>query len=86
MKIKVLKPFRDKQTEETYKVDQIVEITEERYAEIKRTASFNVQFEVVGKIDLDNLTKKEIVQHAKEKEIELDMEMTKKDMIKKIDE
>lgn len=86
MKIRVLKPFKDKHTKEIYEVGQEVEVTEERYAEIKRTASFNVRFEEVEEIDLNNLTKEEIIEYAKESEIELDMEMTKKDMIKKLDE
>lgn len=85
MKIKILKSFVDKYTKEKYEVGQIVELTEERYAEIKRTASFNIQFEEVEEKDLDKMTKEELVEYAKEeKEVELEMEMTKKEMLKKI--
>lgn len=34
MKVKVLKPFRDKYTKEIYKKGSIIEVTEERAAEI----------------------------------------------------
>lgn len=87
MKIKVLKSFADKHTKESYEVGQIVELTKERYAEIKRTASFNIQFEEVEDVNLESLNKEDLVKHAKEeKEIDLDMDMTKKEMIEKIEE
>lgn len=35
MKIKVLQPFTDKHTGERYKADAIIEVSEERLAEIK---------------------------------------------------
>ncbi|MDF2881680.1 MAG: hypothetical protein K0R54_2237 [Clostridiaceae bacterium] len=37
--------------------------------------------EEVMEINFDNMTKKELVEYAKEKSIELNMEMTKKEMI-----
>lgn len=87
MKIKVSKPFVDKHTKEKYEAGQEVELTEERYAEIKRTASFNIQFEEIKEKDLDKMTKEELIIYAKEeKDIELNMEMTKKEMVKKLNE
>ena len=35
MKVKVLQPFTDKQTDKRYKADDILEVSEERLAEIR---------------------------------------------------
>lgn len=36
MKVKVKSVFRDKHTKETYKVDQVIEVSKTRYNEIKQ--------------------------------------------------
>ena len=36
MKVKVISVFRDKYTKETYKVNQAIEVSKERYNEIKQ--------------------------------------------------
>jgi len=36
MKVKVLKPFRDKHTNEIYRKGQTIEVTKKRLAEIKK--------------------------------------------------
>lgn len=82
MKVKVLKNFRDKYTKDLHKKGTEIEITKERYEEINSTA-FGVLVKAVN-IDLDNMTKKELVEYAKNKDIELDMKMTKKEMIKEL--
>lgn len=36
MKVKVVSVFRDKYTKETYKVDDVIEVSKERYNEIEQ--------------------------------------------------
>lgn len=83
MKVKVLSKFRDKYTKEIYETGQIIDITHERYEEINSTAH-GVLVEKIQVVDFDSMTKKELVKYAKEKGIELDMKMTKAEMIKEL--
>jgi len=83
MKVKVLRKFRDKYTKEIYETGQIIDITHERYEEINSTAH-GVLVEKIQEVDFDSMTKKELVEYAKEKGIELDMKMTKAEMIKEL--
>jgi hypothetical protein len=83
MKVKVLRNFRDKYTKKLYKKGQIIDVTNERYEEINSTAH-GVLVEKIQEVDFDSMTKKELVEYAKEKGIDLDMSMTKKEMIKEL--
>lgn len=82
MKVKVIKQFKDKYTKVLHRETEIIEITKERFEEINST-SFGVLVEEVS-INLEDMTKKELVAYAKEKDIELDMKMTKKEMIEEL--
>ena len=83
MKVKVVKKFIDKYTKEVYETGQIIDITHERYEEINSTAH-GILVEKLDEIDLGSMTKKELVEYAKNKGIELDMRMTKAEMLKEL--
>ena len=83
MKAKVLKQFKDKYTKKLYKKGQIIDVANERYEEINSTAH-GILVKKLDKIDLGSMTKKELVEYAKNKGIELDMRMTKVEMIKEL--
>lgn len=84
MKAKVIKKFIDKYTKEVYEIGQIIEVANERYEEINSTAHGILVEKVEDDIDLSNMTKKELVEYAKNKGIELDMRMTKAEMLKEL--
>lgn len=87
IRVKVIRKFRDKL--DSYKIKktgEIIEVTKERYKELT-TSPFGVFVEklelvVDVEVDLEVMTKKELVEYAKNKGIELDMKMNKKEMIK----
>ena len=83
MKVKVLRSFRDKYTKQVYDKGQIIEVTNERYEEINST-THGILVEKLDEIDLGSMTKKELVEYAKNKGIELDMRMTKAEMLKEL--
>ena len=83
MKVKVVRRFRDKYTKKIYGIGEIIEVSHERYEEINSTA-YGVLVEKLDEIDLGSMSKKELVEYAKIKGIELDMRMTKADMIKEL--
>ena len=83
MKVKVLRRFKDKYTKQVYDKGRIIEVTNERYEEINSTAH-GILVEKLDEIDLGSMTKKELVEYAKNKGIELDMRMTKAEMIKEL--
>lgn len=83
MNVKVLRKFRDKYTKEVYEKGDIIEVTNERYEEINSTAH-GVLVEKIQEVDFESMTKKELVEYAKEKGIDLDMKMTKAEMIKEL--
>lgn len=83
MKVKVLRRFKDKYTKQVYDKGRIIEVTNERYEEINST-THGILVEKLDEIDLGSMTKKELVEYAKNKGIELDMRMTKADMIKEL--
>jgi len=84
MKAKVLRKFRDKYTKEIYETGQIIDITHERYEEINSTAHGVLVQSVEKKINLEDMTKKEIIEYAKSKGVELNTRMTKAEMIKEL--
>jgi len=83
MKVRVLRRFRDKYTKKIYGIGEIIEVTNERYEEINSTAH-GILVEKLDEIDLGSMTKKELVEYAKNKGIELDMRMTKAEMLKEL--
>jgi len=83
LNVKVLRKFRDKYTKEVYEKGDIIEVTNERYEEINSTAH-GVLVEKIQEVDFESMTKKELVEYAKEKGIDLDMKMTKAEMIKEL--
>ena len=82
MKVKVIRQFRDKYTKVLHKKDSILEVDKGRFEEINSTP-FGLLVEEIA-IDYENMTKKELVELAKEKDIDLDMKMTRKEMIKEL--
>jgi hypothetical protein len=84
MKAKVLRKFRDKYTKEIYETGQIIDITHERYEEINSTAHGVLVQSVEKRINLEDMTKKEIIEYAKSKGVELNTRMTKAEMIKEL--
>ena len=90
MKVKVIKQFKDKYTKVLHKKDSMLEIDRGRFEEINSTP-FGLLVEEIkedGEIDyiaLEKMNKDNIVKYAKEvMDIELDMKMTKKEMIKEL--
>ncbi len=83
LKVKVIKKFIDKYTKEVYEIGQIIDVANERYEEINSTAH-GILVKKVEEINFESMTKKELVEYAKNKGIELNMKMTKEDMIKEL--
>lgn len=83
LKARVLRRFRDKYTKKNYEKGDIIEVDNERYEEINSTAH-GILVEKLDEIDLGSMTKKELVEYAKNKGIELDMRMTKAEMLKEL--
>lgn len=92
MKVRVLKPFRDKETGSVLRPDLIIYLAEERVEEL--TSTLDPFVEVIeektieveeGNLvlpDFNKMTKENIIKFAKEvMEIELDKSMTKAEMI-----
>jgi len=91
MKVKVLRNFRDKYTKKLYKKGQIIDVTNERYEEINSTAHGvlvkaieEINAESGQKVNFEDMTKKEIIEYAKSKGVELNTRMTKAEMIKEL--
>lgn len=83
MKARVLRRFKDKYTKKIYEKGDIIEVDNERYEEINSTAH-GILVEKLDEINLGSMTKKELVDYAKNKGIELDMRMTKAKMIEEL--
>lgn len=82
MKVEVIKTFRDKHTKDLHEKGKILKISNERYEEINSTShGFLVK---ALEPNYNSMTKKELVEIAKEKGIELDMRMTKGEMVKEL--
>ena len=80
MKVKVVRRFRDKYTKQVYDKGQIIEVTNERYEEINSTAH-GILVEPIP-VDLENMTKAELLEYAEVKGIEgLNNRMTKAEII-----
>jgi len=80
MKVKVVRRFRDKYTKKIYGIGEIIEVTNERYEEINSTAH-GILVETIA-VDLENMTKAELLEYAEAKGIEgLNNRMTKAEII-----
>ena len=80
MKVKVLRRFKDKYTKQVYDKGRIIEVSNERYEEINSTAH-GILVEPIA-VDLENMTKAELLEYADEKGIEgLNNRMTKAEII-----
>jgi hypothetical protein len=94
MKVKVLQKFRDNKLKCIHNKDDVIEISKERYEEINSISSNLVEIKEEKTnlveateeetIKFDNMTKKEIVKFAENKGIDLDMKMTKKEMVEEL--
>lgn len=86
--VKVIKRFKDKYTKEIKEVGQVMKITKERYEQLATSPSgvFVEKLEIVEDevVYLDDMTKKEIIEYAESKGIELNPRMTKAEMIKEL--
>lgn len=90
MKAKVIKKFKDKLSDfKIREVGEIIEVNNERYDELIKSP-LGVFVEVINEeeggqeTDLENLTKKELVDHGSNLKLKLDMKMTKEEMIEEI--
>ena len=80
MKVRVLRRFRDKYTKKIYGIGEIIEVSHERYEEINSTA-YGILVEPIP-VDLENMTKAELLEYAEAKGIEgLNNRMTKAEII-----
>ena len=80
MKVKVLRKFRDKYTKQVYDKGRIIEVTNERYEEINSTAH-GILVQAIA-VNLENMTKAELLEYAEVKGIEgLNNRMTKAEII-----
>ena len=80
MKVKVVRRFRDKYTKKIYGIGEIIEVTNERYEEINSTAHGILVEPII--VDLENMTKAELLEYANAKGIEgLNNRMTKAEII-----
>lgn len=92
MKVKVLQKFRDNKLKCIHNEDDVIEISKERYEEInsissnlvKATDSNLVETTEEESINFDSMTKKEIVKFAEDKGMDLNMRMTKKEMVEEL--
>ena len=84
MKATVVSKFRDKYSKDIYEEGEIIEVSKERFVEINSTPYGVLVEEMKKGLDYDEMTKKEIVEHAEEKGIELNMRMTKEEMVKEL--
>lgn len=84
MKVKVLRRFKDKYTKQVYDKGRIIEVANERYEEINSTAHGILVQSIEEEINLEDMTKREIIKYAEKKGIELHPRMTKADMIKEL--
>lgn len=85
MKAKVKISFRDKYTDELYKIGDVIEVTEERFDEILSVGDFIETVSTKGRLDragLEGLKKDELIKLAEE--MELDATGTKADIIDRI--
>lgn len=85
MKVGVIKAFRDKDTKSILKPGQVIEVSEERFSELTGPQGVFVE-EIIEEPQVDsskfeNMNKTEIIEYAKSLDIELNMEMTKAEMI-----
>lgn len=90
MKVKVLRTFRDKDTDLLHRKGNKIEVTKKRFEEINST-SFGILLEeieedgAIDQISLKKMNKESIVKYAKEvKDIELTMNMTRDEMLEKL--
>ncbi len=85
MKVRVIKAFRDKDTKSILKSGQVIEVTEERFSELTGPQGIFVE-EIkeehqVDSSKFENMNKTEIIEYAKGLDVELNMEITKAEMI-----
>lgn len=83
MKVKVLQKFRDNKLKCIHNEDDVIEISKERYEELNSISPDLVEAKEET-IDFDSMTKKEIVKFAENKGIDLNMKMTKKEMVEEL--
>lgn len=84
MKVKVLRDFIDKYSKILHKKGTYIDATSQRVEEINSTpAGVLVKVEYV-QLGLGTMTKKELIQLARDRGIDLDGRMTKAEMIKEL--
>ena len=92
MKVRVLRVFKDKQKHCRYSVNQIMEVSPERYEEINST-SFGLLVEaieedeshkIVDKTNFEAMTKKQLIEYCNENNIQYANGMKKDEIILKI--
>lgn len=80
MKVKVIKKFRDKYTNDLHEINTILEVTNKRLEEMNSTA-YGILVEAVAEIDYTSYTKKELIEMAEEKGVNVNPKMTKAEII-----
>lgn len=84
MKVKVLQKFRDNKLKCIHNEDDVIEISKERYEELNSVSPDLVEAIEEESVNFDSMTKKEIVKFAEDKGIDLNMRMTKKEMVEEL--
>lgn len=85
MKVKVLRNYKDKYTGKRHKKAEVLEISEERYKEINSSPFGVFVAEVEAETqDLENMTKKELIQLGKTRGVEFSDRTTKAEMLKEL--
>lgn len=87
MLVRVIEKYRDRDTGSMLRPGLVIDVTEERFDELA-AGGFVEKIESDSPeddgSDFDEMTKAEIVEYAKGREIELSMEMTKAEMVEKL--
>lgn len=81
MKVKVIRKFRDKETKSLHEINSIIELSPARFREINGTAKGLFVKEL---IELESMTKKELLSYAEENGIEVKSNLNKAELIRQL--
>lgn len=91
MRVEVLENFYDMQMQTLHSKGDLIDITEERAVQIKTVLSGHIKIvEILQKketvsVDLESMTKKELIAYGESKGIKLDSRMNKNQMISELE-
>ena len=86
MKVKVVNRFVDKETKQLHEYGEVIEVTEERFAEISAAGNYvkALADDTQGEEPLDKMTVAELKEYAKANEIDLGGAKTKAEILEAI--